>query len=132
MENSGMKKVKMADEKFCSECGEIIKRNAEICPKCGVSQVPISDVTASTKYKCDNQGEKFLFSGGATLVAFLILIFLVTPEGESLRNGIIGSFILALMSGLLGMVIPTIKKIIYIPVSLVAMCLLAFIIGLLV
>jgi len=122
MENSGIKKVKMADEKFCSECGEIIKRNAEICPKCGV--------TASTKYKCDNQGEKFLFSGGATLVAFLILIFVVTPE-DSLRNGVIGSCILALMAGLLGMVIPTRKKIIYIPVSLVAMCLLAYIIGLL-
>ena len=123
MENSGIKKVKMADEKFCSECGEIIKRNAEICPKCGV--------TASTKYKCDNQGEKFLFSGGATLVAFLILIFLVTPEGESLRNGIIGSFILALMSGLLGMAIPTIKKIIYIPISMVVMTFIIFIIALL-
>ena len=37
-------KMKMTDEKYCSECGEIIKINAEICPKCGVRQVEISDV----------------------------------------------------------------------------------------
>ena len=31
--------VKGMDEKFCSECGGIIKLKAEICPKCGVRQV---------------------------------------------------------------------------------------------
>jgi len=29
---------KEVDEKFCSECGAIIKLKAEICPKCGVRQ----------------------------------------------------------------------------------------------
>jgi TM2 domain-containing membrane protein YozV/ribosomal protein L40E len=29
---------KAADEKYCSECGAIIKAKAEICPKCGVRQ----------------------------------------------------------------------------------------------
>ena len=29
---------KAADEIFCSACGAIIKREAEICPKCGVRQ----------------------------------------------------------------------------------------------
>jgi len=29
---------KAADEKFCRECGSIIKAKAEICPKCGVRQ----------------------------------------------------------------------------------------------
>lgn len=29
---------KAPDEKFCSECGAIIKAKAEICPKCGVRQ----------------------------------------------------------------------------------------------
>jgi TM2 domain-containing membrane protein YozV len=29
---------KAADEKYCSECGGIIKARAEICPKCGVRQ----------------------------------------------------------------------------------------------
>jgi TM2 domain-containing membrane protein YozV len=32
---------KAADEIFCSSCGAIIKREAEICPKCGVRQKPI-------------------------------------------------------------------------------------------
>ena len=25
-----------SDEQFCSSCGEVIKKEAEICPKCGV------------------------------------------------------------------------------------------------
>ena len=25
-----------ADEQFCSSCGEVIKKAAEVCPKCGV------------------------------------------------------------------------------------------------
>ena len=29
---------KAVDEAFCSSCGEIIKKEAEICPKCGVRQ----------------------------------------------------------------------------------------------
>jgi len=29
---------KAADEAFCSSCGAIIKKAAEICPKCGVRQ----------------------------------------------------------------------------------------------
>jgi len=32
------KKLKEIDEKFCSECGTIIKAKAEICPKCGIRQ----------------------------------------------------------------------------------------------
>jgi TM2 domain-containing membrane protein YozV len=32
--------IKAVDEKFCSECGAIIKIKAEICPKCGVRQMP--------------------------------------------------------------------------------------------
>jgi TM2 domain-containing membrane protein YozV/ribosomal protein L40E len=31
--------VRAVDEKFCSECGAIIKLKAEICPKCGVRQM---------------------------------------------------------------------------------------------
>lgn len=29
---------KQPDEKYCSECGSIIKAKAEICPRCGVRQ----------------------------------------------------------------------------------------------
>ena len=29
-----------ADEKFCESCGTIIKKQAELCPQCGVRQKP--------------------------------------------------------------------------------------------
>jgi ribosomal protein L40E len=32
--------TKAADEKFCFECGAVIRAKAEICPKCGVRQMP--------------------------------------------------------------------------------------------
>lgn len=35
--SSGM--TKGENEKFCTECGALIRRNAEICPKCGVRQL---------------------------------------------------------------------------------------------
>jgi len=42
---------KAPDEGFCSSCGAIIKKDAEICPKCGVRQKMIfsgkMDVSAS-------------------------------------------------------------------------------------
>jgi TM2 domain-containing membrane protein YozV len=31
---------KAANEKYCSDCGAIINARAEICPKCGVRQLP--------------------------------------------------------------------------------------------
>ncbi len=39
---------KAADEKFCSDCGAVIKARAEICPKCGIRQTALHDgLTAS-------------------------------------------------------------------------------------
>jgi TM2 domain-containing membrane protein YozV len=35
------------DEVFCSTCGAVIKRAAEICPKCGVRQKPVNGETNS-------------------------------------------------------------------------------------
>lgn len=37
-----------ADEKFCSSCGESIKKDAEVCPECGVRQ---EDATSSDQEK---------------------------------------------------------------------------------
>ena len=31
-----------ADEQYCSSCGEIIKKEAEICPECGVRQKSVA------------------------------------------------------------------------------------------
>lgn len=35
------------DEKFCSECGSIIRAKAEICPNCGVRQASVFSSLAS-------------------------------------------------------------------------------------
>jgi TM2 domain-containing membrane protein YozV len=40
--------LKAIDEKYCSECGDIIKAKAEICPKCGVRQSAPPLVTSLT------------------------------------------------------------------------------------
>ena len=31
-------KIKGPDEKYCQECGSVIRAKAEVCPKCGVRQ----------------------------------------------------------------------------------------------
>jgi TM2 domain-containing membrane protein YozV len=46
MENNISQKA--SDEAFCSSCGAIIKKEAEICPKCGVRQRPVSGGGAET------------------------------------------------------------------------------------
>jgi predicted amidophosphoribosyltransferase len=35
-----------ADEAYCADCGEVIKKEAEICPECGVRQKPSDTPTA--------------------------------------------------------------------------------------
>lgn len=129
METDENKKVKTTDEKYCGECGEIIKIKAEICPKCGVRQLPISDVIENSTSKYNNLGEKFLYSGGVSLVSFIVLILFTLPQSEVMM-GVIGSFMFALVAALVGMAIPTSKKIIYIPASLVIMFFVALIVGL--
>ena len=129
MENIENEKVKKTNEKYCGECGEIIKIKAEICPKCGVRQLPISDVIENSTSKYNNLGEKFLYSGGVTLVTFIVLILFTQPKSEVMM-GVVGSFMFALVAALIGMAIPTSKKIIYIPASLVIMFSIAVIFGL--
>jgi hypothetical protein len=47
MSNESSSRSKSSDEKFCSECGEVIRLKAELCPKCGVRQIGV--VTGSGK-----------------------------------------------------------------------------------
>ena len=56
---------KAADEKFCSECGNLIKARSEICPKCGVRQMPPPGIYISTST-----------NGRSRLVAALLALFL--------------------------------------------------------
>ena len=62
MDQTVQQRTKTADEKFCSECGQIIKVKAEICPSCGVRQLPAPNLTQEkTKFFKGNLVEKLLY-----------------------------------------------------------------------
>jgi len=68
---------KAADEVFCSSCGAAIKKEAEICPKCGVRQKPSpsfgSSASAQKKpweYFVDAMKKYAVFSGRARRAEF--------------------------------------------------------------
>lgn len=50
-----------ANEQFCSSCGEVIKKEAEICPDCGVRQ---SSGTASSSKDKTSAALLAIFLGG--------------------------------------------------------------------
>lgn len=60
-----VQRIKGPDEKFCSECGSIIRARAEICPHCGVRQMPPPGIFSSTAP-----------NGKSKLVAALLALFL--------------------------------------------------------
>lgn len=41
--------VKAPNEKFCFSCGSVINDKAEICPKCGVRQMPPPRATGKSR-----------------------------------------------------------------------------------
>jgi RNA polymerase subunit RPABC4/transcription elongation factor Spt4 len=51
-------KTPMADEVYCQSCGAIIKKEAQMCPKCGVTQ---SAAPLTTDKKAGKGGIVFLF-----------------------------------------------------------------------
>jgi len=59
-------KVKAADEKFCSSCGATIKKDAEICPKCGVRQ----------QWPVNAMGAGLAANGKSRITAALLAFFL--------------------------------------------------------
>jgi len=80
--------VKGADEKFCSECGALIKLKAEICPKCGVRQMnPPSSI---------NLGP-LVPNGKSRIAAALFAFFLGGFGGHKFYLGQIGMGILYLL-----------------------------------
>lgn len=79
--------AKKDNEKFCSECGEIINIKAEICPKCGVRQAPQPDVVTGipNQRRCtacgfNGQMKTWLRNyNGPQFLALILLLFWVLP-----------------------------------------------------
>jgi TM2 domain-containing membrane protein YozV len=62
---------KKSDEAYCSSCGKIIKKEAEICPKCGVRQKSHHASTGGEKSKIV-AGLLGIFLGGFGLHKFYL------------------------------------------------------------
>jgi TM2 domain-containing membrane protein YozV len=60
---------KAADEAFCPSCGAVIKKDAEICPKCGVRQLASPQAGTQAKYPPGYQPK-------SNLTALLLCFFL--------------------------------------------------------
>lgn len=98
-----MVKKKNADESFCSSCGEVIKKEAEICPKCGVRQ----------------RNNSSLSSGRNKIVAGILGIFLGGIGAHKFYLGQIGMGILYLCFtwALIPWIVGLIEGIIYLSMS---------------
>jgi ribosomal protein L40E len=71
--------VKTADQKYCTECGELIRLRAEICPKCGCRQLtPQPTLQPAFSYKPD------------PVVGPMILLFIGNVLWSGLGNLMIG------------------------------------------
>ncbi len=79
-------RTKRIDEKFCSDCGEVIKVKAEICPKCGVRQLPVPSTFGANAPNGKNK-----------IVAALLAFFLGGFGAHKFYLGRIGQGVLYLL-----------------------------------
>ena len=106
--NAARERAKKPDEKFCHECGEIIRAKAEICPKCGCRQLGESSYMppdfdrgvyrGASKSRTTAAVLAILFGGigahkfylGKPLYGFIYLLFVLTfiPAFLGLIEGI--------------------------------------------
>jgi TM2 domain-containing membrane protein YozV len=70
-----MPAIKGPNEKFCSDCGSVISAKAEICPKCGVRQLPAPGVLGATTSSGKNRIAAAIFAlllGGVGIHKFYL------------------------------------------------------------
>jgi predicted RNA-binding Zn-ribbon protein involved in translation (DUF1610 family) len=104
-----MARQKSADEVFCESCGEIIKKQAEICPNCGVRNSRTSRNQTGSSSSSDIDIEEvapIVAWGGGILLLLSGLGTVVEPEGQIIRATLSG--ILLILTGLFSL--PPIRK----------------------
>jgi hypothetical protein len=99
------RETKGPDEKFCATCGAIIKKEAEICPKCGVRQAVAPAVQVS------DEEAGFLPKAAACCVPIVgLVLYLVWKDSKPrAAKGVctwaIVGFVLGIVLYILGMVL---------------------------
>jgi len=70
--------IKAQDEKYCSSCGAAIKKEAEICPKCGVRQS-----SAGIPKEVSEEGADFLSKAASCCVPIVgLVLFFVWKDSK--------------------------------------------------
>lgn len=82
--------MKATDEKFCIDCGQLIKLKAEICPQCGVRQI------INTTINLGSLGTNSP-SGRNRIIAILLAFFVGGFGGHKFYMGQIGRGIVYLV-----------------------------------
>jgi predicted nucleic acid-binding Zn ribbon protein len=108
-------------KEHCYTCGEAIKDKQIVCTKCGANLEESFISSPLTK--------RFLISFAWTFSLFILLIILTQPKSQWFY-GFVGSGMFALLSGVIGMVIRSERKIIYVPVTMIIAFAIALAIGL--
>jgi TM2 domain-containing membrane protein YozV len=95
--------VKGTDEKYCYECGEIIRAKAEICPKCGVRQPVVYGTSGAPSFQGSRRNpivvalfalflgigiHKFYLGRKSHGVAYLLFCWTFIPAVIALIEGI--------------------------------------------
>jgi hypothetical protein len=70
-----------SDEMFCTHCGAIIRKEAEICPKCGCRVAPVPSSVKNT-----NDGSSFGYGFLGFLIPLLgLILFIVWKSNYPLK-----------------------------------------------
>ena len=92
-----VEQAKAGDEKFCHECGAVIRARAEICPKCGVRQHGVSAPGSKSKIAAGLFGillggfgiHKFYLGMPGQGILYIIFCWTFIPAIVGLIEGIV-------------------------------------------
>jgi len=103
-----MVRQKAADEIFCKSCGKAIKKQAEICPHCGVRNEESVGTSTNGSFESDDLGDiaPYIAWAGGIILLLAGLGVLGESDGQLARS-IIASIILT-VTGLFSL--PPVRK----------------------
>ena len=80
---AGIKKHLTSDEVFCRSCGNIIRKEAEVCPKCGVNR---EKAVISDDVYCQSCGEKIKSAAEVCPFCGVRQVIVINQKGNGFPN----------------------------------------------